>query len=154
MALYGRCGKLSAYFVSLNGMIRTCDHSHCGTLGGESSLTSPVTLSLSTLRMSQCFLFVAMWQIQALRDFYNFSQNSPPESRWMSLMLGWRGRKVSEGESPPEADVTQPFRTRASTDGHLHQRRLYKLRMSLNLRTSNLHERRMSIAMRGSTCGF
>lgn len=74
----------------------------------------------------------------------------------MSLVLGVRGRKAWEEESPDtEAGLpAQPFRSRASTDGHLHQRRLYKLRMSLNLRASNLHERRMSIAMRGATCGF
>ncbi|MPC81837.1 hypothetical protein E2C01_076473 [Portunus trituberculatus] len=74
----------------------------------------------------------------------------------MSLVFGIRGRKTSEEESP-EMDsgiLALPFRSRASTDGHLHQRRLYKLRMSLNLRASNLHDRRMSIAMRGATCGF
>ncbi|XP_045124401.1 ras-related and estrogen-regulated growth inhibitor-like isoform X1 [Portunus trituberculatus] len=82
--------------------------------------------------------------------------DSPPDSRWMSLVFGIRGRKTSEEESP-EMDsgiLALPFRSRASTDGHLHQRRLYKLRMSLNLRASNLHDRRMSIAMRGATCGF
>ncbi|XP_069995219.1 ras-related and estrogen-regulated growth inhibitor isoform X1 [Penaeus vannamei] len=94
--------------------------------------------------------------------------DSPSESRWFSLMLGFRHRKASE-EGSPEQDAAgapssqgpnasaappPPYRTRASTDGHLHQRRLYKLRMTLNLRSSNLHERRMSIAMRGATCGF
>ncbi|XP_066989795.1 ras-related and estrogen-regulated growth inhibitor isoform X2 [Macrobrachium rosenbergii] len=85
---------------------------------------------------------------------HDSTKDSPPESRWLSLMVGWRGRKVSEEESPPDPDTSAPFRMRASTDGHLHQRRLYKLRMSLNIRSSNLHERRMSIAMRGATCGF
>ncbi|XP_071551781.1 ras-related and estrogen-regulated growth inhibitor-like isoform X1 [Panulirus ornatus] len=82
--------------------------------------------------------------------------DSPSDSRWVSLMLGVRGRRAWEEETPDGegGPPAQPFRNRASTDGHLHQRRLYKLRMSLNLRTSNLHERRMSIAMRGATCGF
>ncbi|KAK4298076.1 hypothetical protein Pmani_029550 [Petrolisthes manimaculis] len=79
--------------------------------------------------------------------------------------MGSRARKASEGGSPDSegggsggggggGPPTFSFRNRASTDGHLHQRRLYKLRMTLNLRSSNLHERRMSIAMRGATCGF
>ncbi|KAK3851343.1 hypothetical protein Pcinc_042005, partial [Petrolisthes cinctipes] len=87
---------------------------------------------------------------------------SPPECQWFSLMMGSRARKASEGGSPDSegggsgggGPPTLSFRNRASTDGHLHQRRLYKLRMTLNLRSFNLHERRMSIAMRGATCGF
>lgn len=60
------------------------------------------------------------------------------------------------GITSPDGEASQrtPYRGRASTDGWLHQRRIKKLRMNLCLRGSLIHERRMSIAMRGERMGF
>ncbi|KAL7632667.1 UNVERIFIED_CONTAM: hypothetical protein RMT77_016993 [Armadillidium vulgare] len=99
--------------------------------------------------------------LSPFHKFVDFSCGSSSEGFLSELTSRLRlGRKTSNEEVLEinsldiEIEPKTPYRGRASTDGWLHQRRMKKLRMNLCLRGSLIHERRMSIAMRGESSGF